>query len=719
MGGAVSRYAGLSVDHRRPCTSQEGRLCHIFGSLKAWNSFLWMIGMELQEKSASELSLVKASDGTRLTESTTVNEKVLVRMHLYHLIAEHHCVVEATISDDILADHQDTICHAIRDSRGLKRITLAFRSLRLLFSWAHLAEAIGSMTRLESLSLHGNIHGDLVTSLAPILAGSASLSVFSAADMRAENPPVNVLVEGLFKNRSITEMSLTTKALGRGSRRTGSGSLDLGLAAYLRANTHLTSLKITAPLSGPEIDVMTVCMALSENTVLIRLDLELYKLRADYANPIKRLLSSSKTLKYFSLAYQYIDRGGAASNERRGPADVLSPMLYCPQCCKIHSQVTDRVRPWIMALLTDGTALQQLSVSMWGFCFLECQAFLQAMARNKTLQQLTMKVLHRNTLRMCSALGESGAQERVLVNGKSTVIYPEDTPSRIGHFQPVPFSLLQAVANEVTTTSHLTEIQLQVFSILCVTGETDPASTDIVQLIERAPCIKVLALSFQRECCNKCWNQCAPAICEAVCSNPAIRDLSVRFARRCRLYMAPLASLLHRSRTLRGFSLEPPCPYSFTEFVTELLKPEFEDNHTLHSLYFFYEGSEMMNERLAIQDIVHRNWALPKRAAAYVTGTSAKYTADAFQKVSESSALIEELRRVASIEEARANELIAESALRLANFTEFMRLAGVVFDSVECNPSEDGKVQLADLPELCLRRIRKFLRLSDVLDGQH
>ncbi|KAK8769462.1 hypothetical protein V5799_014075 [Amblyomma americanum] len=719
MSGAVNRYAGLSVDHRRPCTSQEGRLCHIFGSLKAWNSFLWMIGVELQEKSASELSLVKASDGTLHTGSATVNEKLLLGMHLYHLVAEHHCVVEATISDEILADHQDTICHAIRHSRALKRITLAFTFARLLFSWAHLTEAIGSLTRLECLSLHGNIHGDLLASLAPILAGSASLTVFHASDMHVRDPPVNVFMEGLSKNRSITELTLTTKVLGRGIWRSGSGNRSLGLDTYLRANTHLTSLKITAPLAGPEIDVRTVCMALSENKVLTRLELELHRLKSEYATPIKCLLSSSKTLKYFSLAYRRIDRSGTASNERQYPVHVVSHRQYCPQCRADHSEVTDRVRPWIMALLTDGTALQQLAVSMWGFCFLECQSFLQAMARNKTLQQLTMKGLHRNTLRMCSALGESDAQKRVLVNGESTVIYPEDTPSRIGHFQPVPFSLLQAVANEVTTTSNLTKIKLQVFSILCVTGETDPASTDIVQLIVRAPCIKVLALSFQRECCNKCWNQCAPAICEAVCSNPAIRDLSVRFARRCRLDMAPLASLLHRSRTLRGFSLEPPCPYSFTEFVTELLKPEFEDNHTLHSLYFVYEGSEMMNERLAIQDIVHRNWVLPKRAAAYVTGTSAKYTADAFQKVSESSALIEELRRVASIEEARAKQLVAESALRLANFTEFMRLAGVVFDSVECNPSEDGKVQLDDLPELCLRRIRKFLRLSDVLDGQH
>ncbi|KAK8769460.1 hypothetical protein V5799_014073, partial [Amblyomma americanum] len=508
MGGAVSRYAGLSVDHRRPCTSQEGRLCHIFGSLKAWNSFLWMIGMELQEKSVSELSLVKASDGTRLTGSATVNEKVLLRMYLYHLIAEHHCVVEATISDDILADHQDTICHAIRDSRGLKRITLAFGSLRLLFSWAHLAEAIGSMTHLESLSLHGIIHGDLLANLAPMLAASASLTVFHASDMHVRDPPVNVFMEGLSKNRSITELSLTTKALGRGIWRSGSRNRGLGLDTYLRANTSLTSLNITAPRGGTEIDVRTVCTALSENTVLTRLELELHRLKSEYATPIKCLLSSSKTLKYFSLSYQYIDRSGTASNERQYPVDVVSPMQYCPQCRTDHSEVTNRVRPWIIALLTD-------------------------------------------------------------------------------------------------------------------------------------------------------------------------------------------------------------------EFVAELLKPEFEHNYTLHSLKFSYMCGEMMKERLAIQDIVHRNRALTKRAASYVTGTSAKYTADAFEKVSESSALIEELQSVASIEEARANELVAESTLRLADFTEFMRLAGVVFDSVECNPSEDGKVQLADLPELCLRRIRKFLRLSDVLDGQH
>ncbi|XP_077494017.1 uncharacterized protein LOC144104730 [Amblyomma americanum] len=720
MGRSPSRYAGLAVDHRRPCTSQEGRLCHIFGSLKAWNRLLWMIGLELQEMSASELSVVAASDGTCLRLGARLKDKLKVALYMYHLIAQHHCVVEATINDDIIAGLQGIMCRTIRDSRGLKRITLSFSPPRMRISLRDVAEAIASLTRLESLSLRGDIQGTFLGHLMPLLAGTASLTVFRASNMHVHNPPVNIFRGGLLENGSIKELSLHAKLLDGGSRRCGPGNLDHGLARYLQTNTSLTSLKITDPLGSSEVDVWTICLALSENTVLSRLDLNVFMLKFAYATPIKCLLNRSKTLKFFTLTYSFIERNREAASEDRASVNAQPPMQFCRQCQKYHSEETQHVARWITALLTDSTSLKELTFSMSGFCLLECKGFLRAIARNKTLEKLTFTDLHENTLDMCSALCESGVQKRVLVDSRCIVYYPDIglEPWR-GAAVGVTFGILQAAADRVTTSGNLTEITLQVFSILCATGATDPAKTDIVQLIQRAPCIKDLVLDLKSGCCSECWNQCAPAICDAVYHNPTIRTLDVRFSSRCRLDMAPLASLMHRSRTLRAFTLKPPCPAAFTEFVAELLKPEFENIYTLHSLQFTYEGGEMVKERLDIQGIVHRNRALPKRAAAYVTGTSAKYTADAFEKVSESPALIEELQSVASIEEAGAKQLIAKSTLRLADFTEFMRLAGVVFDSVECNPSEDGKKQLDDLPEPCLRHIRKFVRLSDVLDAHH
>lgn len=717
MGGGPSRYAGLSVDHRLPCTSQEGRLCHIFGSLKAWNSYLWIIGLELEEKSISELSVVKASDGTRLTQLATWKEKVQVGLYLYRLLAGHHCVVEATINDEILADHLDAMCRAIRDSRGLKRITMAFSSPRLRTSLRDFSEAMASLTRLESLSLDGDVPGAFLADLAPMLAGTASLKVLRAADIRVENPPVCAFRRGLFENTSVTELSLTTKVLDDGSRCYGPGNLDLGLASYLRANTKLTSLSITAPRDSSEIDVWTICLALSENVVLTRLDLDLNTLSSDYAAPINSLLHSSKTLRCFSLKYKFVDRSCAVDSEYRDLEDVPSPMRYCSQCRKTHPEVTEYVRPWIKALLTDGTSLKVLTLSMWAFCLLECQGIVRAMAGTKSPEKFIVTDLNRNTLQVCSALSENGAQERVLVNSRCIVYYPDvgNPPWRSGA-AALPFGILQAAVPQVTTTAHLTEITLQVFSILCATGTTDPASTAIVQLIERAPCVKYLVLCLQRGCCSECWNRCASAICDAVCRNSTIEALSVHFSRRCRLDMAPLASLLHQSRTLRSFTLEPPCHDAFTEFLTKLLKPEFENNYALQRLKFYYQGDDMMNERLAIQGIVHRNRELQKHAAAYVAGTRAKYAADAFEKLFKFPTLIEELQSAMFVQEARAKQLVAESALRLAQFLEFMCLAGVVFDRVECNPTDDGRTQLDDLPELCLRRIRQFLRLSDVQD---
>ncbi|KAL1470890.1 hypothetical protein MTO96_040220 [Rhipicephalus appendiculatus] len=39
------------INYQRPCTSSEGRLCHVFRDISAWNKFFWTCGLELREPS--------------------------------------------------------------------------------------------------------------------------------------------------------------------------------------------------------------------------------------------------------------------------------------------------------------------------------------------------------------------------------------------------------------------------------------------------------------------------------------------------------------------------------------------------------------------------------------------------------------------------------------------------------------------------------------------
>ncbi|KAK8777738.1 hypothetical protein V5799_020929 [Amblyomma americanum] len=178
--------------------------------------------------------------------------------------------------------------------------------------------------------------------------------------------------------------------------------------------------------------------------------------------------------------------------------------------------------------------------------------------------------------------------------------------------------------------------------------------------------------------------------------------------------MTPLASFLQRRRALSSFILYVPGHKSLAAFFTELSKQELTNNYALHDLRCF---DKWMAERLAIQDILRRNRALAKRAARFVTGTRVKYIPEAFQEVSNSLNLVDELQATAFVEEAQAKDLIARCVLRLAEFTEFMRLAFVVRDGIESSAIDDEKMQLGYLPDLCLRRIRHFLHLSDAPDS--
>lgn len=719
MDGVCSRYGELSVDYRRPCTSREGHLCHIAANLKAWNSFFWVVGLELQEDSASQLTLVLASDSAHDERLPTTKEKDQAVTLLYHLLTIHRCVVGVTINDDIVISHEHIVCHAIRESLGVRRLWLAFTSSKELASDA-LGAALVSLTQLKSLTLIVHNDGYLLTDLVPLLAETGSLTTLTAVDVSVCHTAASTFLDALFRNRSITYLSLTTRILNSGGPAYGPSDLRIALGAYLKLSPSLRSVLITAPKYGPEIDVWTICDALATNKVLLRLELKVSTLKLKYAKAIKRLLHSNKTLRYLNFTTSYADSDDGDDSENEGPAG-LRPR-ECPRCRIVHLDEVDHVKPWISALLENETSITKLRFSMWGFSVLECQEFCRAVNRNKSLKKIILKDLGSKTLEICSTLVECGLQDRVIVDSRCVVYYP-DTGTRPINCPPnaVPFRMLQTAADRVTTSRNLTRVTLQVYSIVCFTGgAAEPALTPIVQLIRRATCIKDLVLRVETWCCSRCcnswWGLCGHAICDAVCQNQSIRSLTVIF-RQSRFNMAPLASLLSRSQTLRKFTLEPVGRESFTAFIAELSKQGLEHNYTLQYLTYFYFGGEKIKERLAIQDIMLRNRTLSNRATRFATGTRLKYTAEAFEKVSNCPGFIAALQSAACVHEVQAKEMIARCVLQLADFSEFMRLAGVVRACVECIPTDDGETQLSDLPELCLSRIRHFLRLSDVISS--
>ncbi|KAK8764449.1 hypothetical protein V5799_032942 [Amblyomma americanum] len=605
------------------------------------------------------------------------------------------------------------MCLALRGCTGLKRLSLDLFPSTVAIPGALEATVI-SLTRLESLELSIDWHEHLLGDLVPLLTKTASLKTLRALNGSAHHSANSAFLAGLFQNSSITHLSLSSWILSGDCSALGTRNPHNNLGTYLKQSPSLRSVHISDFTFGPEVDVRTICDALTTNKVLLTLKLEVRTLRLEYAIAVKELLYTNKTLRYFSLTSGYSHYIIGADSDSEGEGDIYDS--FCRRCGIYHHFDADHVKPWISALLENDTSITELKFSLWCFSLLECQAFCRAVTVNKSLKKIILEDFWPHTRKTCRTLSECGLQDRVFVESLFLVQYPGKGTRAMGCSPfAAPFGPFQAAVDRAAMYRGLTNVTLQVYSILCVTGETEPASTPIVQLIQRLTSIKYLVLSLTRNCCNRCWNVCGPAICEAVRRNPSIRNLRFSFAGPRGFDMAPVASLLHRSRTLRKFTMASLSQECLAAFFTELSTSELANNYALQDLSCYHHKRGWVTQLVAIKDILLRNRALAKRAARFVTGTRAKYTADAFEKVSDCSTLVDEVQATAFVEVAQAKELIARCALALTDFTEFMRFAGVVRDVMECSARDDGQTQLDDLPEACLRRIHHFLRLSDVL----
>ncbi|KAL3238814.1 hypothetical protein MRX96_021844 [Rhipicephalus microplus] len=122
-----SFFSGSTLDYRAPCTSREGRLCHIFGDLHVWNEFFWRANLELRELSPGELSLVD-SYGTRIRYHPGARPLQAHRQAaaslLCHLLTLHHCIVSVNLTNYILETNHEVICDVLYKSTSLKKLKL-------------------------------------------------------------------------------------------------------------------------------------------------------------------------------------------------------------------------------------------------------------------------------------------------------------------------------------------------------------------------------------------------------------------------------------------------------------------------------------------------------------------------------------------------------------------------------------------------------------------
>ncbi|KAH6942280.1 hypothetical protein HPB50_002943 [Hyalomma asiaticum] len=96
---------------------------------------------------------------------------------------------------------------------------------------------------------------------------------------------------------------------------------------------------------------------------------------------------------------------------------------------------------------------------------------------------------------------------------------------------------------------------------------------------------------------------------------------------------------------------------------------------------------------------------------------SRRHCARSVERVWHHAGLLEELAEQLCLSVADASAVIRRGLRSMEGLDDFMRLAGVVQDSVVCNPCQDGRPQLDTLNDDCWRMVRRYLMLDDVRES--
>uniref|UniRef100_A0A6M2D1Z9 Uncharacterized protein n=1 Tax=Rhipicephalus microplus TaxID=6941 RepID=A0A6M2D1Z9_RHIMP len=477
----------------------------------------------------------------------------------------------------------------------------------------------------------------------------------------------------------------------------------------------LTTLQVASPERGPDLDVRGVCEAVSLSSVMTHFDLELRILKSEYAALIQKMLRSTKTLKFFGLTYNGVER------HYRDPfhqfnVDSLVPLYNCARCLTTHILETPRVKPWIRALLQASSPVKELRFSLFAFCTLECRAFLNALSKNTSLSMLTVPRLGQVPSEYGKFAASARVMDRVTAEIDCIVVYPDAfaLPQHVP-IGSVTCAVLGRTLSDAAEFGLVAHVCLIVHSVLCSTNETEPSTTPLVQLIRNAPpALASVNIRIESVCCSECWNRLAPPLCDAVHHNTNIRSLLIKLPMKPAMRLLPLAGLLHRNPGLFNFMLDTPCPEVFEEFLREASEPKLWNNYNLEFVEFGCDAPDLVGMVVTMKQVTDRNTTLATRAARFLQGKHNIDNAIALETMNGSSLFVKRVCGLLRVDKVQALDKITACLIDVADMKKFLRLAGVVHRDLVCGETVDGRTQLADLNEDCLRYLRQYLKFSDI-----
>lgn len=178
-----------------------------------------------------------------------------------------------------------------------------------------------------------------------------------------------------------------------------------------------------------------------------------------------------------------------------------------------------------------------------------------------------------------------------------------------------------------------------------------------------------------------------------------------------------LSRAILRSRTLHQLSLSMGRDTNTNNGrLLRCLAPRARENYNL--LHVSVEANDDCDgDSKVLAEVTRRNFSLVTRAACFVMENRTNYCARAIELVAEHPKLVELVQKKASVGENQAKEMVRRALASITSLNDYMKAASVVKGTVQCIAQQGTRMQIDQLNEYCWRNIRKYIKVSDVVQA--
>lgn len=668
-------FTDTPINFDLACTATEQRTCQIVPRVSVWNELLCQARLQLRELPGARGQLALVAAETRCLPKPTKEERIQAAALVYWLLTTHSCVASADISG--FDGHDQLICDAFWANSSIKTLKFDSGSMKIRQNLFAFVSLLGHVEEVECTTSRDCADECLVGALGSLLRSTTSLRSLNLSALRIGRDGALRLMEDFMANSTVEELSVHSSI-----------AYCSAFREYLRGTVNLKSLSVSTGLAPRRWTLKPILTGLLENESITDVTLEDFMVEWESAELVFKLLAQNRALRAFHVTFAR---------------------------CVLFSRPSANYCLWVAAL-GENDSLKEVTLPMGILRPQQWESVFKALSTNESVKKVTIQldnVLKRCDLpEVCRLIRKSGADGKVslgtcISDDINVLACKASSEALIWSRFFTDSSQVLKVVRALPSFDHITSLNLEVKA----SDFDEELVSAIADYIISTDSLKKLSLQAWGHGAGGSWK----AIVQALSQNASIRKLELYANTVCHENAESLADVVNDSRTIStfGFNVLHPCEVGT---FTRRLSMAVQDNYTLLNLVLHGEiPADSAANWFTVWDTARRNAGLVALAAQFVTGSRRDgYCARALELVSSHPGLLKQITKLASVTEDEASAMVRKSIGDIASMLAFMQMAGIVKRRLVCHPREDGRPQLDDLNDDCLRLLRSYLKISDV-----